>query len=401
MRDAPSTPGRRHAEPQRSCTAKGASIEFTGVTKRYGPTTAVENIDLSVRSGEFLTLLGPSGSGKSTLLMLLAGFERPTSGDIVVSGRKMNDVPAHRRDQGVVFQSYALFPHMSVSENLAYPLAARGIAGSERSRLINRALERVRMSGFDDRLPSQLSGGQQQRVALARAIVHDPPILLMDESLSALDRNLREEMQIELKDLHEQLGNTIVYVTHDQGEALTMSDRVAVLSQGRLVQLGTPDEVYGSPANAFVAGFIGDANLIPGKALSQAGRLVTVAIAAGQALAVETEETVEAGQELLLMIRPESILLQQMASAPRGSEKIGILQGTVKTAIFMGDAHRYVVESLDLKLTTKALYSPRQRKFGVGETVEIIIPSERVRLIDSRSDPVDSRATHSEEKKTR
>ena len=196
-----------------------------------------------MQPGEFLTLLGPSGSGKSTVLMLLAGFVEPSAGEIRVDGRDLSRVPANRRNQGVVFQNYALFPHMTVGENLAYPLAARGIAGREREAQIARAVEWVRMPELLDRYPHQLSGGQQQRVAVARAIVFQPPLLLMDELLSALDRNLREEMQYELKALHRQLQTTIIFVTHDQGEALTMSDRVAVLQAGRLVQLGRPREI--------------------------------------------------------------------------------------------------------------------------------------------------------------
>jgi len=266
----------------------GAAVEFREVTKKYGEVAAVSSLDLTIEPGEFLTLLGPSGSGKSTLLMLLAGFEYPTSGSIKVAGRDLNRVPPHRRDQGVVFQSYALFPHMTVRQNLAYPLDARGVADKDKKQMIGSALEKVRMSNFTDRFPSQLSGGQQQRIALARAIVSSPPLLLMDESLSALDRNLREEMQIELKILHEELATTIVYVTHDQGEALTMSDRIAVLHNGALVQLGRPKEIYDDPANGFVARFIGESVFIPAVVAGKEGGAFVLRTATGAILHIST-----------------------------------------------------------------------------------------------------------------
>jgi len=224
----------------------------------------VRNLNLEIAPGEFLTLLGPSGSGKTTVLMMLAGFETPTSGEIFVDGRAYSALPAHKRDIGVVFQSYALFPHMSVGENVAFPLSVRGCDPQEIKRRVASALEMVRLPNFSERKPTQLSGGQQQRVALARALVYSPKIILMDEPLGALDRQLREEMQFEIKSIHERVGVTVVYVTHDQDEALTMSDRIAIFNRGVIEQIADPKTLYDNPENAFVATFIGDSNLLGG-----------------------------------------------------------------------------------------------------------------------------------------
>ena len=235
--------------------------QLRGVRKTYdGETLVVKDLDLDIFDGEFLTLLGPSGSGKTTTLMMLAGFETPTAGQIMLAGRDLARVPPHRRDIGVVFQNYALFPHMTVAENIAFPLSVRGVPRSDIAVRVARALDTVRLSGFGERRPAQLSGGQQQRVALARALVFEPKLVLMDEPLGALDKQLREEMQLEIRRLHERLGITIVYVTHDQAEALTMSDRIAVFHRGVIQQIDTPAAVYEQPRNAFVASFIGESN---------------------------------------------------------------------------------------------------------------------------------------------
>jgi len=240
-------------------------VRFRGVQKTYdGVHLVVQHLDLDIRRGEFLTLLGPSGSGKTTTLMMLAGFESPTAGDIVLEGRPITRTPPHKRHFGMVFQNYALFPHLSVGRNVAYPLTVRKVAKAEQEQRVARALGMVRLDGMAERLPSQLSGGQQQRVALARALVFEPQLVLMDEPLGALDKQLREHMQIELKDLHRQLGVTFVYVTHDQGEALTMSDRVAVFNDGAIQQIDVVDRMYEAPANRFVAGFIGDSTALKG-----------------------------------------------------------------------------------------------------------------------------------------
>ncbi|RRH76133.1 ABC transporter ATP-binding protein [Falsigemmobacter faecalis] len=241
-------------------TQRGTGIEIRGLRKAFGQVTAIDHLDLDIHPGEFLALLGPSGSGKSTVLMALAGFEPPTGGTIRIDGEDCTHVPPHRRNIGMVFQHYTLFPHMSVLDNVAFPLRMRGVAKEERRARAAAALETVRLGAFGDRLPKQLSGGQQQRVAIARAIVYNPRVLLMDEPLSALDKNLREEMQIEIKRLQESLGITVVFVTHDQGEALTMADRVAILQSGRLQQISPARELYERPANLFAAGFIGEMN---------------------------------------------------------------------------------------------------------------------------------------------
>lgn len=367
-------------------TSNGVSAEFIGVTKSFGMMNALDNINLAIRPGEFLTLLGPSGSGKSTLLTLLAGFDQPTSGAIEIGGKAQKHVPPNRRNQGIVFQSYALFPHMSVHDNLAYPLSARGIRGAEREKLIDQALERVRMTAFAERYPNQLSGGQQQRVALARAIVFNPPLLLMDESLSALDRNLREEMQFELKELHERLGATIVFVTHDQAEAITMSDRVAVLDKGRIVQLASPSMLYKEPVNTFVAGFLGEANLIEGVVASHDGEFVQFTTDAGDSLLALSKEKRSKGDRVITMVRPEGIecaLTRTAGEGPSAKHAVSSLPAIVERAVFLGDAHRYWLRVNDKQLIMKAPCSARNRILAVGESVNLSIHANDLRVIEA------------------
>ncbi len=293
----------------------GAPISIVALTKHYGPVVAVDDVSLEVRAGEFLALLGPSGSGKTTILMTIAGFESPTAGAIRIGETDITDVPPNKRNVGMVFQKYALFPHMSVADNIAFPLKMRGVPSRERGSQVDRALELVRLPGYGGRMPNQLSGGQQQRVAMARAIVYEPPVLLMDEPLGALDRKLREEMQLELKHLSRQLGTTVVYVTHDQGEALTMADRIAVLSNGKLEQLGPPEELYERPATSFVADFIGETNFLAGSLASRNGRTAQVALAPGLvATATLPELSADAlipGVPVRLAVRPERLLLRR------------------------------------------------------------------------------------------
>ena len=253
----------------------GLSVGIHDVWRRYGAVTAVGGVSLAVAAGEFVSLLGPSGSGKTTLLMMLAGFEQPDAGRLTVGERDLTRVAPNKRNVAMVFQRYALFPHMTVAENIAFPLRTRGGRRAEREGRIRRALEMVKLDAHAGRKPSELSGGQQQRVALARAIVFDPPVILMDEPLGALDKKLRQHMQIELKQLQRRLGATVIYVTHDQEEALTMSDRVAVMNGGRLAQLGSPRDLYDRPADAFVADFIGEMNLLPGTVQAVSGGICT------------------------------------------------------------------------------------------------------------------------------
>jgi spermidine/putrescine ABC transporter ATP-binding subunit len=285
---------------------RGQKVAFHEVWRRYGKVEAVAGVTLEVAAGEFLSLLGPSGSGKTTLLMILAGFEQPQSGRILVGDREITAVAPNRRDIAMVFQKYALFPHMTVAQNIAFPLRMRGVGRAERDARVTRALEMVKLDGYAERMPAALSGGQQQRVALARAIVFDPPVILMDEPLGALDKKLRQHMQIELKQLQQRLGATVVYVTHDQEEALTMSDRIAVMNHGRLVQLGTPRDLYDRPADAFVADFIGEMNFLPGRVEAVQGDTCKVAVAGGHVDALATAGLAP-GQKVRVAVRPEYV----------------------------------------------------------------------------------------------
>jgi len=304
-------------------------VVFDQVQKSYdGETLVVKNLNLSIAQGEFLTMLGPSGSGKTTCLMMLAGFETATHGEIRLAGRPINNIPPHKRGIGMVFQNYALFPHMTVSENLAFPLQVRKMSKADTRDKVKKALDMVQMGEFGDRRPTQLSGGQQQRVALARALVFEPELVLMDEPLGALDKQLREHMQYEIKHIHERLGVTVVYVTHDQSEALTMSDRIAVFDDGIIQQLAAPAVLYEKPENAFVASFIGENNKLGARIDTVSGGIATVSLANDskvQALAVNCGDSGNA----LLSIRPERVLLA--ADAPNR------LDGKVLELIYLGD----------------------------------------------------------------
>lgn len=292
-------------------TDTGAFVEFRNIDKTYdGEVFAVREMNLSIEKGEFITLLGPSGSGKSTTLMMLAGFERPTAGQILYEGRELASIPAHRRNFGMVFQNYALFPHMSILENVAFPLAMRRVPKAEAAEKARAALDMVQLSHFADRRPAQLSGGQQQRVALARALVFNPEIILMDEPLGALDKKLREEMQIELKHLHENLGVTFVFVTHDQDEALTMSDRIAVYNDGRIQQIADPTTLYETPDNAFVASFLGDTNMLRGTVSAVSGQKAKVELRDGTMVEVDNAGGLSTGQPTQVSVRPERITLE-------------------------------------------------------------------------------------------
>jgi putative spermidine/putrescine transport system ATP-binding protein len=282
-------------------------LSLAGITKSYdGHHKALDSIDLQVRRGEFISLLGPSGSGKTTLLMLVAGFESPSAGDIVLNGESIDRLPPHARNIGVVFQNYALFPHMTVAENLHFPLRMRGVSKAQSRPKVARALETVGLAGLADRYPSQLSGGQQQRVALARTLVYEPDLVLLDEPLGALDKNLREQMQVEFKRIHRELGVTMVYVTHDQTEAMTMSDRIVVMSTGRIEQIGTPSEVYFRPKTQFVASFVGDSNILQG-AVATADGVIAVP---GFGPVASARRDLRVGQQVSLLMRPEIFKLR-------------------------------------------------------------------------------------------
>ncbi|MBX3530324.1 MAG: ABC transporter ATP-binding protein [Rhizobiaceae bacterium] len=302
--------------PHKNQGGDSAALSIRSLVKRYGSVVATDGVSLDVSAGEFMSLLGPSGSGKTTLLMLLAGFEVADGGEIRMRDRDISRVPPNKRDIGMVFQRYALFPHMSVAQNVAFPLRMRGVAKADREARVRAALETVELTGYLDRMPAQLSGGQQQRVALARAIVFEPGILLMDEPLGALDRKLRKHMQVELKELQGRLGATVIYVTHDQEEALAMSDRVAIINAGRIEQLATPRELYDAPASAFVGDFIGEINLFDAKVEELESGGIKLASGFGPLTGTPVPgATFSRGQKVHVGIRPERIAVRAGAAS--------------------------------------------------------------------------------------
>lgn len=331
-------------------TSTPASVELRSLTKAYGPAVAVDNLSLQVQPGEFLSLLGPSGCGKTTTLRMIGGFEFPDDGSIQISGRNVENLPPHKRPVNTVFQAYALFPHLKVTDNVAYGLRRSGVAKSEMAGRVRRALEMVRMTAYADRKPAQLSGGQQQRIALARALVNRPAVLLLDEPMSALDRKLREEMQVELKLLQRELGTTFVFVTHDQEEALSMSDRVAVMKDGRIEQIGTASEVYDAPESAFVAGFIGRQNSFSAtiSSFDSAGVSVTTAgLSLYSSRPVKGETPAAAGAQVTAAIRPESIGVSSLrASTGDASDPpLNSVSGTLLGVSELGHSLQLVVHT--------------------------------------------------------
>jgi putative spermidine/putrescine transport system ATP-binding protein len=312
-------------------------LSIRGIRKVYGSVTAVKNVTMDISEGEFMTFLGPSGSGKSTTLYVLAGFQDPTEGDILLKGQSLLSTPSHKRNIGMVFQRYTLFPHLSVGENVAFPLRIRRRPQAEIAERVKAALKLVRLEGFEDRMPANMSGGQQQRVALARALVYNPPVLLMDEPLSALDKKLREEIQFEIRRIHQETGVTILYVTHDQEEALRLSDRIAVFSQGEIDQIGTGPELYAHPATRFVAGFIGDSNFIDADVVASDAGKAQLTLPGGVTVdGVPLHGTIAKGRASLLL-RPERIELEAGAQP-------GQLSGTVRDITFLGNNIHVLVE---------------------------------------------------------
>ncbi|MBF7728484.1 ABC transporter ATP-binding protein [Pseudomonas sp. N040] len=354
-------------------------VSFRGVQKSYdGENLIVKDLNLEIRKGEFLTLLGPSGSGKTTSLMMLAGFETPTAGEILLAGKAINNVPPHKRDIGMVFQNYALFPHMTVAENLAFPLTVRGMNKTDCSERVKRALSMVQLDKFRNRYPAQLSGGQQQRVALARALVFEPQLVLMDEPLGALDKQLREHMQMEIKHIHQRLGVTVVYVTHDQGEALTMSDRVAVFHQGEIQQIAAPRVLYEEPSNTFVANFIGENNRLSGRLLSHSGERCVVELGRGEKVEALAVNVGQPGEPVTLSIRPERVRLN--AASESCSNRFS---GRVEEFIYLGDHVR-----VRLEVCGKADFFVKQPiaeldpALAVGDVVPLGWQVEHVRALD-------------------
>jgi spermidine/putrescine transport system ATP-binding protein len=320
----------------------GDVIELRGVTKSFGSFVAVREADFSIHRGEFFSILGPSGCGKTTILKMIAGFEALTGGQVLLEGDDVSKTPPHKRNINTVFQQYALFPHMTVLENVAFGPRNKKVAKSEAVRRAREMLDTVRLGEFAARRPAALSGGQQQRVALARALVNLPSALLLDEPLAALDLKLREAMQIELKRIQREVGITFVFVTHDQGEALTMSDRIAVMSEGRVEQIGTPEQIYNSPASLFVAGFIGSANLLPGRVAGHDGARVVVRLESGTEIASTAAHTTAVGDQVSVMLRPERLHPTTDEPGPG----LG-LRGTVTDVIFQGAWLRVVLRLPD------------------------------------------------------
>ncbi|WP_433770389.1 ABC transporter ATP-binding protein [Pseudomonas putida] len=343
-------------------------VSLRNLNKFYGDFAAVDNISLDIKDGEFLTFLGSSGSGKSTTLSMLAGFETPSSGEILVNEQSLVNVPPHKRDIGMVFQRYSLFPHLSVRDNIAFPLQIRKLATAERERRVDAMLKLVQLEQFAHRRPSQLSGGQQQRVAIARALVYEPRILLMDEPLGALDKKLREDLQDELRQLHRRLGITIVYVTHDQEEAMRLSQRIAIFSHGKIVGLGSGYDLYQNPPNAFVASFLGNSNFLKLKAQGNA-----VATFEGQPLSIRLTAGLQTDQDVLLMVRPEKALA---LSAQQASDELlaagwNEVSAKVVEVLFLGESQTCsVVTSGGTSMTVKAL-SAAGMPLKAGDPVKV------------------------------
>ncbi|WP_112908064.1 polyamine ABC transporter ATP-binding protein [Rhizobium leguminosarum] len=349
-------------------------VRFSGVSKNYGIYQAINGIDLDIVPGEFITFLGPSGSGKTTTLMMLAGFETPSEGTIEMDGRRIERLPAHKRNIGVVFQNYALFPHMSVRDNLAFPLSVRRVEAADIRSRVDAALAMVHLEWLGDRKPVQLSGGQQQRVALARAIIFKPRLIVLDEPLGALDKNLREHLQAELKALHRDLGTTMVFVTHDQSEALTLSDRVAVFNKGRIEQIDTPEALYERPATPFVASFIGENNMLPGRIEAKDGDEVAIRFAGGGLLRARCQTSCRSGDEIILSIRPENI---RRASADAGQH----VSAAVIDIVYLGDQRRILVEADGIGRLVFKTSAGGEKPIAQGERIDIELSAGACRVL--------------------
>ena len=323
-----------------------AAVELRNVTLSYGNFTAVKDVSLSIAKGTFVTLLGPSGCGKTTILRSLAGLVAPTSGDIHIAGRKVNDVPIHKRNIGLVFQNYALFPHKTIFDNLAFGLKYRDVAKAQIASRVSQVLDIVRLPGVEKKVPSELSGGQQQRIALARAIVIEPDVLLLDEPLSALDANLREEMRAEIKNIQREVGITTIFVTHDQEEALAMSDRIVVMNHGVVEQSGTPEDVYNAPASLFVASFLGQSNLVGGVVRSVAKGDAMIDLDEGQNAVVEAPKGVASGDKVTLVLRAQKIQVE----GPAKSKKSNHIEGKVLSTSYLGSTVSYIISAGKLRL---------------------------------------------------
>ncbi|WP_018897978.1 ABC transporter ATP-binding protein [Rhizobium sp. 2MFCol3.1] len=359
-------------------------VRIDALSKQYGASMAVDNVSLDIADGEFISFLGPSGSGKTTTLSIMAGFTEQTAGEIYVDGYPLTKVPPHKRNIGMVFQRYTLFPHMSVFDNVAFPLSVRGVDRQAIKTAVDDALKMVRLENLASRRPAQLSGGQQQRVALARALVYKPRILLMDEPLSALDKKLREEIQTELRRLHSELAVTIIYVTHDQEEALRLSDRIAIFNQGRIVQVGTGEDLYKRPASEFVASFIGGSNFLDGKVVSAQQGRVRVDLGGGALIDV-AQNADEAAQDgrIKLMVRPEAI---RLLSAQDGQQGENVIAGRVVDRSYLGDILHYDIQTASGKVSARlaaAHHGSDMSRFDPGSDVLMQLPIDEIHMFPS------------------
>jgi spermidine/putrescine ABC transporter ATP-binding subunit len=397
------TPGRVSTEPaiprpgsdrpdltsgaQPTPARRGAPVRLDRLTKTYDEVVAVDDISLEIHAGEFVSLLGPSGSGKTTTLMMVAGFQEVTAGSITLGGREISQLPPFKRDIGVVFQHYALFPHMRVADNVGFALKMRGVSKSETRRRVNDALRLVQLDGYGDRFPRQLSGGQQQRVALARAVVFEPGLALMDEPLGALDRHLREQMQFEIKRLQRALGITVLYVTHDQEEALVMSDRIAVINRGRVEQFAAPSELYNEPSSAFVATFVGESNVLAGDVVEASSGEVSVRSADGHRLIGRSVQTLRAGDRVATTIRPEKLIATDAVEAR--SDDANSLPVTCVEVTYAGQMSRYVMSTrAGEQVVLRVQNRPGSTQFVVGEAVRLTWSVDDLRVF-----PADQLAT--------
>ncbi|MDQ1480395.1 MAG: spermidine/putrescine transport system ATP-binding protein [Actinomycetota bacterium] len=357
-----------------SDSEKQVEVGLYGVTKRFGATVAVDNVTIEVAPGEFFSLLGPSGCGKTTSLRMIAGFEEPEEGRVVLTGQDIVGVPPFKRNVNTVFQSYALFPHLTVADNVAFGLRRKKIPKRDIKDRVKRYLDLVQLPGYDERRPSQLSGGQQQRVALARALVNEPAVLLLDEPLGALDLKLRKQMQLELMRIQREVGVTFIYVTHDQEEALVMSDRIAVMSQGKVEQIGFPEDIYERPATRFVAGFIGTSNIVEAEVIGRVGEFLEVASAPGDRLLVPTPDgrSVSVGDKLAFTVRPEK--LRVVTADDPVADQLCTVAGTVVDVVYQGVSTQLVVRT-DAGITLVAFRQNSERVSDAG------VPGSRARLV--------------------
>ena len=355
-------------------------VRFDKVDKSYdGKVLVVKDLNLDIAEGEFITMLGPSGSGKTTCLMMLAGFETPTNGEIYLDKNPISNIPPHKRGIGMVFQNYALFPHMTVYENLAFPLRVRKISKEDTDKKIDKALSMVSLTGFENRMPGQLSGGQQQRVAVARALVFDPAVVLMDEPLGALDKNLRESMQYEIKHIHESIGVTVVYVTHDQGEALTMSNRIAVFNDGKVQQLSSPDKLYEEPVNSFVAEFIGENNRFSGQVTDVSKDKCKVKLDDGSEILANPIAVKSSGEKTIVSLRPERALINTKEKMENN------FKGKIEEVIYHGDHTRVRLNLLGNKdFILKVPNSSANMDIKLGNEINVSWNSFDARALDPK-----------------